>query len=128
MAGVLAALILQFGYLLEDYGVHQPPVDWYRGKAMSQGDQIGVTECGYRKSKDKRAAKIPHCRIKINKCLRWHPNALAETYVHELAHHVDWVSDEDWDNHRGQWKRIMRRWGLFAPIASGGVIPASCSR
>ena len=125
VSGVLAALILQFGYLLEDYGVHQPPVDWYKGASKSMGEQIGKTDCGYRRSAD---TKVPFCRIKIHSCLKWHPSSLSETYVHELAHHVDWVSDEDWDNHGGQWKRIMRRWGLFAPTASGGSIPSSCRR
>lgn len=128
VSGILAALILQFGYLLDDYHIVQPPVEWYSGARKSGGEELGATQCGYKTNKST-GVKRPFCRIYLHKCLKYSPTALAETYVHELAHAVDWISDEDWDNHGGQWKKIMRRWDLFSPTANGGTgVPWSCHK
>ena len=118
-AGILAALITQHGHLLEKYDVSQPPVEWYDGPAHSSGETV----CGY--MRDTNGIKTPFCRIKINECLVNQPEVLNETYLHELAHAVDWLTDEDWDEHSGQWKRVMRSWGLFRAGSRGKYEPSS---
>ena len=129
-AGILTALVLQFGYLIEDYNIPQPKVEWYKGASYTTfrrtgAPQLGKADCGYKRYSN--GTKKPFCRIKINECLVNYPTQLFETYVHELAHAVDWLTDEKWDNHRGQWKRVMKAWGLYEATPDGKYAPpVSC--
>jgi hypothetical protein len=106
------------GYV-SDIGV--PDVVWYTPAPNSETSQeLGVTECGYRTDLTT-GKKEPFCRIQIHTCLIHDPPELIDTYLHELAHYVDWMSDEEWDGHKGQWKRLTRRWELVDHHATGHV-------
>ena len=109
-AAILAGLVAIFSHYVTD--LESPEVTWFDPRMVSGKTNLGETDCGYRISSD--GTKQPFCRIKLNTCLVGNPSELIDTYLHELAHYVDWMSDEDWDNHGGQWKMLTRQWKLVS--------------
>ena len=111
---ILSGLLAMFFNYIAD--VEQPEVTWFNPKAINGKTMLGNTECGYH-TNTVTGEKTPFCKIHLNECLIGNPSELIDTYLHELAHHVDWVSDEDWDNHSGQWRRLTRKWDLVSDAA-----------
>ena len=115
---ILAGLVAMFvGYL----SGHEPPeVVWWTPSTVKES-RLGEAECGYRVHKSANI-KEPFCRIKINACLKDNPKELIDTYLHELAHYVDWVSDEEWDDHGGQWRKLVKTWDLVSHHATTSTV------
>jgi hypothetical protein len=112
-AVILTGLLALFTANLGDL----PPPDmvWFDPEPNANGQtMLGHTECGYVRNTvtNERAT---FCRIHINQCLKDQPEELIDTFLHELAHHVDWMSDEEWDGHDGQWKQLTRKWNMVDP-------------
>jgi hypothetical protein len=120
---ILAGLAAMFMSYVSDFGI--PDVVWYTPEPSAMEQELGVTRCGYR-TNTATGEKEPFCRIKIHSCLMHNPPELIDTYLHELAHYVDWVSDEDWDNHGGQWKQLTRRWDLVDHHARADHLVEGC--
>lgn len=108
---ILAGLIAMFSSYLGD--LEEPRVTWISPELIGVNTPLGHTTCGYRTDPETHE-KIPICVIRINQCLQDNPKELIDTYLHELAHYIDWVSDEDWDDHSGQWKKLVKKWDLVS--------------
>lgn len=119
---ILAGLVAMFSSYIT--GLESPEVTWFSPSVMSGAMPLGETDCGYKTNK-KTGERRPFCKIRINTCLSGNPTQLIDTYLHELAHYVDWVTDENWDNHGGQWRKLAKKWDLVSHQAETGIV-AGC--
>lgn len=108
-------------------GLPEPEVTWFTPDPEYNGDtKLGDIACGY-KHNNSTGEKFPFCRIRLNECLREHPEELIHTYLHELAHHVDWMSDQKWEGHKGEWKDLAKEWDLVDYKADSKVVIPGCT-
>lgn len=56
----------------------------------------------------------PLCHIVLNECMEAGgvTDASEEIFKHELAHYIDYMSDGEMEDHKGEWATIMKDMGL----------------
>lgn len=117
---LLKEIILSVTMMLEPYDLPTPPIEYMPKAKMDQltgGRVLGITAC---------IPSLKQCRIVINECLASDSGLVRKVLIHELAHYVDFMTDGEMEDHKGEWRQIMHGWNQVAQPRYNGFTPIAC--
>lgn len=113
---LLKEIILSVAMMLEPYDLQTPPIEYTPNKG-SMASSLGRAVC---------MPRLHACKIFINECLAGEPKLVRQVLIHELAHYVDFMTDGEMEDHKGEWRRIMHGWDQRAEVRFSGRMPRAC--